>query len=107
MKKRPLNIATMYDRAMQALYAHALSPVAEATADTSSFGFRKHRSTQDACQYAFICLSKKDSAQSVLEGDIKGCFDNISHEWLLDNIPMDKAIISLSTSNCGNSDRRL
>jgi RNA-directed DNA polymerase len=83
----------MYDRAMQALYALALSPVAEATADICSFGFMTYRSTQDACQYVFICLSKKDSAQWVLEGDIKGCFDNISHEWLLDNIPMDKAIL--------------
>jgi RNA-directed DNA polymerase len=92
-KKRPLSIPTMYDRAMQALYTLALSPVAEAAADICSFGYRKHRSAQDACQYTFICLSKKDSAQWVLEGDIKGCFDNINHEWLLNNIPMDKAIL--------------
>ena len=39
-KKRPLSIPTMYDRAMQALYALALSPVAESTADARSFGFR-------------------------------------------------------------------
>ncbi|KAF5427836.1 RNA-directed DNA polymerase, partial [Candidatus Methanophagaceae archaeon] len=92
-KKRPLSIPTMYDRAMQALYALSLSPVAEATADPCSFGFRKYRSAQDACQYAFICLSHKNSAQWVLEGDIKGCFGNINHEWLLDNIPMDKSIL--------------
>jgi len=92
-KKRPLSIPTMYDRAMQALYALSLSPVAEATADPCSFGFRKYRSAQDACQYAFICLSHKNSAQWVLEGDIKGCFDNINHEWLLDNIQMDKSIL--------------
>jgi len=66
----------MYDRAMQALYALALRPGAEETADTYSFGFRKYRSTQDACQYAFVCLSKRTSSQWVLEGDIKGCFDN-------------------------------
>ena len=29
----------------------------------------------------------------MLEGDIKGCFDNISHQWLLDNVPMNKAIL--------------
>ena len=92
-KKRPLNIPTMYDRAMQALHALSLSPVAEATADPRSFGFRKHRNAQDAAQYAFICLSGKNSAKWVLEGDIKGCFDNINHEWLLDNIPMDKSIL--------------
>ena len=32
-------------------------------------------------------------AQWILEGDIKGCFDNIKHEWLLDNIPMDQSIL--------------
>jgi RNA-directed DNA polymerase len=35
----------------------------------------------------------KHHAQWVLEGDIKGCFDNINHEWLMDNIPMDKSIL--------------
>ena len=92
-EKRPLSIPTMYDRAMQALYAFALNPVSEATADRASFGFRKNRSTHDACEQAFNCLSKKNSAQWVLEGDIKGCFDNINHEWLLDNILMDKSIL--------------
>jgi RNA-directed DNA polymerase len=62
-KKRPLSIPTMYDRAMQALYALVLHPIAETTVDPRSFGFRKYRSTQDACQYAFICLSKKSSAR--------------------------------------------
>ena len=92
-EKRPLNIPTMHDRARQALYAFALDPVAEATADRTSFGFRKNRSTHDACALAFNYLSRKNSAQWVLEGDIKGCFDNINHEWLLDNIPMDKSIL--------------
>ena len=72
----------------------SLPPIAETTADPRSFGFRKYRSAQDACQYAFICLSRKSSAQWVLEGDIKGCFDNINHDWLLDNIPMDKSILT-------------
>jgi RNA-directed DNA polymerase len=92
-KKRPLGIPTMHDRAMQALYALALGPVAEATADIASFGFRKYRSTQDACKQAFNCLSSRNSAQWILEGDIKGCFDNINHEWLQDNIPMDNSIL--------------
>jgi len=92
-KKRPLGIPTMYDRAMQALYALALDPIAEATADKRSFGFRKFRSTQDACSQIFGTLSHKISAQWILEGDIKGCFDNINHQWLLDNIPMDKSIL--------------
>jgi RNA-directed DNA polymerase len=92
-KKRPLSIPTMHDRAMQALHALALQPIAETTADPRSFGFRMYRSTQDVRQYAFCCLGGINSAQWVLEGDIKGCFDNINHEWLYDNIPMDKSIL--------------
>jgi RNA-directed DNA polymerase len=93
-KKRPLGIPTMYDRAMQSLYALALEPIAESLSDTRSFGFRKHRSTKDACQQIFLCLCKKTSAQWILEGDIKGCFDNINHEWLLANIPLEKSILT-------------
>ncbi|MDE7243115.1 MAG: group II intron reverse transcriptase/maturase [Oscillospiraceae bacterium] len=91
--KRPLGIPTMYDRAMQALYALALDPVSEATADNRSFGFRKGRCAQDACEYIFSDLARKVSPAWVLEGDIKGCFDHISHDWLIANIPMDKSIL--------------
>ncbi len=89
-KNRALGIPTMYDRAMQALHMLGLDPVSETLLEKTSFGFRKHRSTKDACEYLFKCLSKKDSAKWVLEGDIKGCFDNITHEWLLDNTLMCK-----------------
>lgn len=92
-KLRPLGIPTMKDRAMQALYLMALEPVSETTADNYSFGFRKDRSTADAMARCHSLLSKKTSAQWILEGDIKGCFDHISHEWLMKNIPMDKSIL--------------
>lgn len=92
-KMRPLGIPTMRDRAMQALYLLALEPVAETTADRDSYGFRPGRSTADARQQCHIALGQRSCAQWVLEGDIKGCFDNISHEWLLANIPLDKAIL--------------
>jgi RNA-directed DNA polymerase len=88
--KRPISIPTMTDRAMQALYLLALQPVAETKADTHSCGFRTGRSTADAIGHCFIQLAGPKSAEWILEGDIKGCFDNISHAWLLDNIPMDK-----------------
>jgi len=39
-------------------------------------------------------LRLKTSAQWVLEGDIKACFDEISHEWLLNNVPMDKGMLN-------------
>ncbi|MGN0038664.1 MAG: group II intron reverse transcriptase/maturase [Coriobacteriales bacterium] len=92
-KKRPLGIPTMYDRAMQALFAMALEPVAEVTGDKHSYGFRKGRSAQDASAELFSVLCRKDCAQWVLEGDIKGCFDHISHEWLMEHIPMDKKVL--------------
>lgn len=78
---------------MQALYLLALDPVAECTADRVSFGFRRKRSCADAEEYAFQLLSQKVSATWVLEGDIKGCFDNISHEWLVKNVPMERRIL--------------
>lgn len=92
-KKRPLGIPTMRDRAMQALYLLALDPVAEVTADPNSYGFRKERSCADAIEQCFQALSRKTSPQWVLEGDIRSCFDRISHDWLLAHVPMDKVIL--------------
>lgn len=92
-KKRKLGIPTMKDRAMQALHLLALEPVAETTGDLNSYGFRPERSTADAREQGFITLASKQSAEWVLEADIKGCFDNISHEWLLENIPTDRKIL--------------
>ncbi|MBM6725392.1 group II intron reverse transcriptase/maturase [Pseudoflavonifractor phocaeensis] len=91
--KRPLGIPCMYDRAMQALYALSLDPVSETTADTKSFGFRRGRCAQDACEYIFTALNRSFSPQWVLEGDIKGCFDHINHDWLIEHIPMDKSVL--------------
>ena len=82
----------MRDRAMQALYLLALDPVAETTADQNSYGFRQGRSCADAIEQCFTSLCHKNPSW-VLEGDIKGCFDNISHQWLLDNVPLNKAIL--------------
>ena len=50
--------------------------------------------------YSFTDLNKAKSPEWILEGDIKGCFDHISHEWLLENIPMDTQIL-LKWLKCG------
>jgi len=92
-QKRPLGIPCMKDRAMQALFLLALDPVAETLADPNSYGFRKERSPADAIEQCFIILGNQHSAEWILEGDIRACFDNISHEWLLENIPMERAIL--------------
>lgn len=91
--ERPLGIPTIKDRAMQALYALALIPISEVSADNHSYGFRPMRSTKDASAKLFAQLSRKDSPQWVIEGDIKSCFDKIDHQWLLDNMPIDKIIL--------------
>jgi RNA-directed DNA polymerase len=93
-KLRPLSIPTMHDRAMQALYAQALAPIAETLADPNSYGFRQGRRCADALEQSFTCLAQKKSPAWVLEGDIKACFDEISHDWLLQNIPVDKQMLS-------------
>lgn len=92
-KLRPLSIPTMKDRAMQALYLLALEPISETTGDNNSYGFRKERATSDAIEQCFNALAKKFSATWILEADIASCFDKISHEWLLKNIPMEKEIL--------------
>jgi RNA-directed DNA polymerase len=92
-KMRPLSIPTMKDRAMQALYLLSLLPVAETLADPSSFGFRPKRSTADAHVRCYGVLAKRSSPEWIFDADIESCFDRISHDWLLANIPMDKAIL--------------
>ncbi|MBK9468984.1 MAG: group II intron reverse transcriptase/maturase [Pseudomonadales bacterium] len=92
-KQRPLGIPTMRDRAMQALYLMALSPVAETVGDPNSYGFRPERSTADAMGQLYSCLCRKRSSRWVLEADIRGCFDHINHTWLLRHVPMDKDVL--------------
>lgn len=93
-KLRPLSIPTMKDRAMQTLYSYALQPIAETIGDKNSFGFRKYRGCADAMEQLFTILSSRRSGQWILEGDIKGCFDNIGHQWMLENIPINKVILN-------------
>lgn len=92
-KLRPLSIPTMKDRAMQALYLLSLQPVAETTADPHSYGFRPRRAPWDATERLFKLLSPNRAASWVLDADIEGCFDNIDHDWLMANVPMDKEIL--------------
>ncbi len=105
-KLRPLGIPCMIDRAQQALHLLALEPISETIADPYSYGFRPNRSAADAIQQCFKCLCKKGAAQWVLEGDIKACFDKISHQSLIDNIPTDKRMLK-QWLECGYIDKGL
>lgn len=90
---RPLSIPCLQDRAMQALWQMALISVAEVMADPNSYGFRPKRSVADAMEQSHIVLAGSYRAKWIFEGDIKACFDSISHDWLLENVPMDKLIL--------------
>jgi len=90
---RPLGIPAMIDRGMQALHLHALEPIAEVTGDRNSYGFRKGRSTHDAIGRCFQLLSKRASPRWILDCDVKSCFDEISHEWLVRHVPMENRIL--------------
>lgn len=92
-KPRPLGIPTMKDRAQQALHLLASEPIADILADKNSYGFRPKRSAHDAIEQCFKALAKKQSGQWILEGDIKSCFDKISHAWLLKQAIVDKQIL--------------
>lgn len=92
-KKRALGIPTMLDRGMQALYLLALDPVAETTGDQNSYGFRTERSTADAVDQSFKILRSQHAPQWILDCDIKSCFDQISHDWLVKHTPMDKTML--------------
>ena len=91
--KRPLGIPTMKDRAMQALHLMGLSPIAETTGDKHSYGFRTHRSTADANSQIFKTLAGKNRSEWVLEVDVRKCFEEIDHNWLLNSIPMEKKVL--------------
>jgi RNA-directed DNA polymerase len=98
-KQRPLGIPTMTDRAMQALYLLGLDPIAETHADGHSYGFRKERCCADAIDQCHKILRASSGRRGptgpswILEGDIKACFDRINHDWLIDNVPMDRRIL--------------
>jgi RNA-directed DNA polymerase len=93
-QQRPLGIPTMRDRAMQALYLLGLDPIGEAQADPNSYGFRLQRSCADALVQCHRLLCHSHSPRYILEGDIKACFDQIGHAWLLAHVPMDRTVLA-------------
>jgi RNA-directed DNA polymerase len=80
------------EKKTQAVHLLALGPVVETTADKNSYGFRQQRSCADAIEQCFKAL-RSANTQWILEGDIKSCFDKISHDWLLAHVLMDRVIL--------------
>lgn len=80
-KLRPLGIPTLEDRAKQCLVKLALEPEWETRFETNSYGFRPGYSTSDAKWV--IARQLQGGPKYFLDADIKGCFDNIDHKYLL------------------------
>ncbi|HGK3692948.1 TPA: group II intron reverse transcriptase/maturase [Streptococcus pneumoniae] len=86
-KKRPLGIPTILDRIIQECIRIIIEPICEARFYPHSYGFRPYRSQKHAIRGIVNVINanykSKDQPVWALEGDIKGCFDNINHRILL------------------------
>ena len=95
-KKRRLGIATITDRVVQASLKLVLEPIFEADFLPCSYGFRPGRRTHDAVAEVHHFTSR--TYEWVVEGDIKACFDEISHCALLERVRArvgDKRVLAL------------
>ena len=82
-KTRPLGIPTIADRCRQAMVKNALEPEWEAKFEPCSYGFRPGRDCHDAIGRIFRIALPHGRKKWVVDADIKGAFDNISHETVL------------------------
>jgi group II intron reverse transcriptase/maturase len=84
-KMRPLGIPTMLDRIIQECIRIVIEPICEAKFYPHSYGFRPYRATKHAIKdiISYINSAKNAIPKYAIEGDIKGCFDNINHRILL------------------------
>eukprot|EP00210_Caulerpa_lentillifera_P009608 g9165.t1 len=88
-EKRALGIQILRDRAKQALVLMALEPQWEARFEPNSYGFRPGRSTHDAVEAVFSSIRVSDHSfheKFVVDADLKGCFDNIYHNYLISKL---------------------
>jgi len=93
---RPLGIATVKDRIVQCALKQIIEPLFEATFFQVSYGFRSGRSCHGALEHIRRALSSRTEADDgrrhrcpypwIIEGDIKGCFDNLSQHQILERI---------------------
>jgi RNA-directed DNA polymerase len=95
-KRRRLGIPALRDRVVQAVLKLVLEPIFEADFLPCSYGFRPKRRTHDAVAEVHHFASR--SYEWIVEGDIKACFDEISHSALMDRVRRrvgDKRVLAL------------
>jgi len=84
-----LGIPTVKDRVVQAAVKNILEPIFEADFFPTSYGFRPGKSVHGALTRIKALLKPTTSGlpyQWAIEGDIKGCFDNINHHGLMNRL---------------------
>ena len=97
-KKRRLGIATVADRVVQASMKLVLEPIFEVDFLSCSYGFRPNRRAHDAVAEVRYLADRPRCYEWIVEGDIKACFDEISHSALMDRVRQrvgDKRILAL------------
>lgn len=89
-KQRPLGIPTVLDRIIQECVRIIIEPICEARFYPHSYGFRPYRAQKHAIRDIVNVINASTFSQDQpvweVEGDIKGCFDNIDHRILLKKI---------------------
>jgi RNA-directed DNA polymerase len=92
---RPLGIPTFFDRAVQTLHLFTIEPIMEELSCTRAYGFRIGKSLHDNASYLFLVLASYTATRRfVLNADISKFFDTVSHEWLKNNVLMNKKVLS-------------
>ena len=97
-KTRPLGIPTIADRLIQQCFLQILEPICEAKFHERSNGFRPNRSAEHALAQCYAMIQKR-GLHYVIDIDIKGFFDNVSHGKLLRQMwsmgIQDKRVLSI------------
>ena len=88
-----LTVPSAHDRVCQAIHKMAMEPEWDIQFEANSYGFRPNRSTWDAVEQLFTLLATKRSPEWVIEGDIKGFFDNVDHEKLLARLASEDRVL--------------
>jgi len=97
-KIRTLGIPTIKDRVYQAKLKGIIEPCYETIAEPNSYGFRPMRSTKDAIRQIYLSIRLKKQAW-ILEGDLKGFFDNIKTEAIINNPTIQDKEIAKTIEN--------
>ncbi len=96
-RKRPIGIASLEDKIVQQVLVWVMQSIYEADFKGFSYGFRPKRKQHDALDAVYVSITQR-KVSWVLDADIEGFFDNISHEWLMKFIEhriSDKRILRL------------